>query len=474
MLNKSAFDLLVVAFGPLGSALASLGLVLLLSWSFDPLILSVVAIIELISLFFVMALTFGFDQAYVREYEEAPDKKELFASAMIVPGILCMLSGFVILLVLYISHVFLLPRVAGMGNVIAISYGMSSLLIRLLSSSVRMSKPSIVFSCLQIIPRSMTLMAITACLILIGDIGERVIIICYLFGSLTSLAAHAIVCNKELIYMFRYSVNCSQLRLLFRFGWPTAVGAILYTLLSSTDRLSLALFGTDYDLGVYSVAVSVAGTVSILTLVFSLIWAPMVYQAEAHGAERSSVVPYLDIIVISAFLASNVIAALAWMVQDILPSEYVDVIYYVPACMSLPVLYVLAESFGIGIALSRKTQYSLAANATGACVAVVISFIMVPSQGAAGAAFAVLAGSLAFLVVRAELSAKLWYEYPRAKMYMATFVYCFGCVVSLWNGKQLGWLFPIFWLTSCVIVIVIYIDKLRQVFGAIQEAVSRR
>lgn len=474
MQSKAVNDAIVVALGPFGSAAASLGLVLLLSWSFDPQVLAIVSIIELVALFFVMTLTLGFDQAYVREYAESPDRTQLFASAMTIPCVLCVLSGLLILLILQLSHKLLLPGIDQLGNIIAITYGMSSLFIRLFSSSARMSKRSSVFSALQVIQRPVTLIAIAFCLIYFATPNSVDVIVCYLIGSLSSLVAHAFICRKEITSMTCRPLNLAQMVALFRFGWPTAIGAILYALLSSTDRISLAFFGTDYDLGVYSVAVTMAGAVGIFTLVFNLIWAPMVYAADARGADRNSLVPYMDIVVVCVFLAASLIAASAWLARGILPLEYIDVVYYAPACMSLPVLYVLAEAFGIGIALSRKTGYVLVANAVGASVAVLVSYILVPSQGASGAAFAVLAGSLAFLIFRTELSAMLWYEYPRGRMYIATAIYCSGCVGSLWIGAQLGWLFPIFWLLACAVVLAVYFSRLPLIVSTIQDAIGRR
>ena len=64
--GKASRDAVIVAIGPLGAALSSMVLTVLMSWNFAPAVLGALAILELVALFFVMICTLGLDQAYVR------------------------------------------------------------------------------------------------------------------------------------------------------------------------------------------------------------------------------------------------------------------------------------------------------------------------------------------------------------------------------------------------------------------------
>jgi O-antigen/teichoic acid export membrane protein len=467
-------DLLVISAGPLGSAVASIVLVFMLSWFFGPETLGLVAIMELVALFFVMMFTFGFDQAYVREFATAADKNRLFASAMTLPMILCAVAALSLAAILPAVNQPLLPGIGVSGTGIAIAYGAAALILRLLSTSARMSKSPAAFAALQLAQRSITVLALIICLLLMDTRDATTVLLCYLAGSWTSVVLHLAVCRKEVGHMLIGAIDRTLLASLFRFGWPTAIAAILYALLSSADRLSLAFFGTSRDLGIYMVAVSVAGAVSIFTIVFGIIWAPLVYQLEARAAERSAIVPYMEIVVLLTFLAGGTVAAASWFLPAFLPQDYADVAYFVPACMALPLLYILSESFGIGIALARKTQFATAASAMGALVAVTTSFILVPVQGPAGAALAILAGSLTFLIGRTEFSAFLWYQFPRTKMYASVAAYSIGCVVSLWSGSKLGWLFPTYWFALSVFALILFRHRFSLLRTFFHEAAGRR
>jgi O-antigen/teichoic acid export membrane protein len=472
--SKRINDLIVISAGPLGSAVASIVLVFILSWFFSPEILGLVAIMELVALFFVMIFTFGFDQAYVREFAAAPDKNRLFASAMILPLVLGIAAALSFAILLPALNQALLPEVGTFGTQIAIAYGAAALIIRLLATAARMNKSPLTFAGLQLAQRSITVLVLTFCLFLIGTPHTNTVLLCYLTGALASVALHLLICRREIAHMFEGAIDKALLTSLFRFGWPTAVAAILYALLSSADRISMAFFATSRDLGLYSVAVSVAGAVSIFTIVFGMIWAPLVYQQEARAAEREAIIPYMEMVALMTFVTGGGIATAAWFLPAFFPLEYAALAYFVPACMALPIFYILSESFGIGIALSRKTKFATAASAIGAVLAIITSFISVPYLGAAGAALGILLGSLAFLVARVEFSAILWYRFPRARMYAAVCGYTIGSIVSLWWGSELGLLFPLYWLVLCLVSLFLFKHRLPLLRGFINEAIGRR
>jgi O-antigen/teichoic acid export membrane protein len=467
-------DLIVISAGPLGSAVASIVLIFILSWFFEPDTLGLVAIMELVALFFVMIFTFGFDQAYVREFATASDQNILFASAMAIPLILCVVVALSLAIALPAFDQPLLPGSGASGTRIAIAYGAAALIIRMLSTSARMSKSPLAFATLQLAQRSVTLCVLAICLLLNDTHDTTTVLLCYLAGSWISVALHLAVCRREVARMFDGNIDKALLVALFRFGWPTAIAAIFYALLSSADRLSLAFFGTSRDLGIYSVAVSVAGAVSIFTIVFGIIWAPLVFRHEAHAAERSAIVPYMELVGLMTFIAGGAIAIASWFLPALFPKDYSALAYFVPACMALPILYILSEAFGIGIALSRRTQFATMASAMGALAAIATSFVLVPKQGATGAAMGILAGSLAFLIARTEFSASLWYQFPRTRMYLAVTAYGVGCVISLWFESSLGWLFPAYWLALCIFAVILFRSRLPLLGTFFNEATGRR
>ncbi len=465
---------IVIAAGPLGSAAFSIVLTFVISWNFVPEIVGLLAILELVALFFVMVFTLGLDQAYVREHAGANDTAILFMAAILAPVVLAMASAVTAAIVLSTLHVAILPNLGWTGTAIALLYGVSSLVIRMLSTSLRMSAVPQLFAALQMVQRGVALACLVSTLSMTATRSPLVVLICYMAGALSSVVLHLVACRRQVVAAIANRFPLPLFKSLLAFGLPAAVSAFLYALLSSSDRIAMAFFGTARDLGIYAVALSIAGSVTIFTSIFTIIWAPFVYGNEARAKDAAVIQPYLDIATLLTFLAGGAIATIAWFFPYIFPKDYSGVAYLVPACMALPLLYVLSEAFGIGIGVSRRMGYAMLASATSAAVAFSVSFLLVPGLGAKGAAAGILAGSLCFLVTRTEIAALLWYRLPSLRMYALAIVYVIGAAVSLSSGARLGVFFPLYWAAFCVGCLVVFHHRLVVGLGLMKRTLLRR
>jgi len=474
MLRNNVRDIVVISAGPLGSALFSIVLIFIVSWNFAPEVLGVLAILELVALLFVMIFTLGLDQAYVREFAGAPDKFSLFAAAFRVPALFALGAAVVLPLLLPAIGVNFLPEAGDLGTAIAIGYGLAALAIRMLSVALRMGAAPSIFAGLQIAQRGGTVLILALFLSLSPTRNLSDVMLCYLGGAFLSVLLHAVFCSREVRYALAHRIDAQLFRSLLRFGLPAAAAAFLYALLSSSDRLSLAFFGSNRDLGIYAVALSIAGSINIFTSVFAVIWAPLMYKNEDRARDISVVEPYLDIVALLTFLAAGAVSTLSWFLPTFFPADYLGVAYFVPACMALPLLYILSEAFGIGIGVSRRMGFATLASAASAAAALGTSFLLVPAYGAAGAAFGVLIGALCFLIARTEIGALLWYRLPSAKMYLATMLYFLGCAISLLWASALGMFFPLYWVAFSAFCLLLFRHRIGLIMSMMTPVVGWR
>lgn len=444
--GKASRDAVIVAIGPLGAALSSMVLTVLMSWNFAPAVLGALAILELVALFFVMICTLGLDQAYVREYATSRDRQALFAAAVTVPVVIGAAVALVLSFMLPRLGVRILSEAGSAGIVFAAIYAFAALLIRMLSVTLRMSGSPAIFSALQVAQRGATVAILAVVLLVSKDGGPKTAIACYVAGALVSVALHFAACRTEVRHAARHLVDTALFRSLLRYGFPVVFAASLYVLLSSADRLSLAFFGTGTELGRYAVALSIAGAVNIFTSIFSVIWAPMIYRNEELARDEKIIRPYLETVTCLTFISGGGVAAVAWFLPMIFPRDYAEVAFFVPACMALPLLYVLAEAFGIGIGVSRRMVFAAGASGISALTALIVCGLLVPGYGARGASFGVLVGAYCFLILRTEFGAVLWYRLPSRSMYLVAGLYFVGCVGSLFGGDRLGSFYPLCWI----------------------------
>lgn len=180
-----------------------------------------------------------------------------------------------------------------------------------------------------------------------------------------------------------------------------------------------------------------AGSVGIFTAVFGILWPPYVYRmADGQGANPDFLRPYLEVVTMLTFLVGAAISGFSWFLPFFFPVAYDLIPRLIPACMSLPLLYILSEAHGIGIAVSRQTKFSVVASGLGALTALGAGAALAPIDPLNGAASAILAGSVVFLILRTEFSARLWQRLPAQKLYSATFFYVIGCALSLWCTRH--------------------------------------
>lgn len=466
-------DMLIISTGPLGSAIFSILLIFIVSWNFPPEILGALAILELVALLFTMAFALGLDQAYVREYSAAQDKLVLFASAMRVPVASAAAAAIALAGIFSIVGFRPLPAAGDIGTFVALGYGVGALIIRMLSITLRMKGVPYEFAASQIAQRAATVVVLTLFLLLSTDRSLLAVMTCYLAGTLISVSLHLFFCRAEASYAVVSRADRPLFRSLLKFGIPAATAAILYALLSSADRISLAALGNNRDLGIYAVALSIAGSVNIFTSIFAVIWAPLVYKNEDQARDASAMAPYLDIVTMLTFCAAGATSAASWFLPMVFPADYAGVAYFVPACMALPLLYILSEAFGIGIGVSRRMGFATLASAVGAGAALGVSFLLVPGYGATGAAFGILTGALFFLVARTEFGAFLWYRLPSLRMYAATALYFSGCVISLLWASGFGIFFPVFWIFFCAFSLLLFHRRIGLIVELVRQTIGQ-
>jgi O-antigen/teichoic acid export membrane protein len=470
--SKTVGDALTISAGPLGAALSSIVLTLVLSWHFAPEVLGVLAVLELVALFFVMTFTLGLDQAYVREFAAASDKTSLFAATTRLPVFWGTAAAAVAMAVLPTIDVAIVPQVGQAGTAIALAYGLAALFLRMLSVYLRMGGSPIVFAALQTAQRGTTVVLVGLILTLSPGRDMMTAMLCYLGGALVSVALHLFFCRADVTRVFEEPVPRSTISALLRFGIPSAIAALLYALLASSDRISLALFGNDRDLGVYVVALSIAGSVTVFTSLFAILWAPLVYKNEDRARDPAQISPYLDIVTLLTFLAAAFVAFLSWFLPILFPADYAGIAAYVPACMAVPLFYILSEAFGIGIGVSRRMGFATLASAIGAAISIGLSVLLVPDHGAKGAACGILAGALGFLIARTEFGASLWYRLPSRKMYLATFAYVAGCAGSLFWSDQLGHLLLISWIAFALYCLLLFRQRIVMTISLARQAIG--
>jgi O-antigen/teichoic acid export membrane protein len=215
-------------------------------------------------------------------------------------------------------------------------------------------------------------------------------------------------------------------RELWQFGRPLVLTALLSTAMHQADRLILRKFFSLEDVGIYSLAYTLAQGLNTLILVpFSSIWGVVIYDiakepdAESMFTRIFEQFTYLLMLVLFG-VSLFVDPLLTWLV----PGTYDGVKPLVPIlCLSF-VFFSAHEHFRVPAMLAKRTVSLLLPYASAAVANIALCLLVVPRFGPAGAAWL-------SVVTYAIFSGVGLIQYRRIDRFDYPLVRCFAVLVAM-------------------------------------------
>jgi len=203
------------------------------------------------------------------------------------------------------------------------------------------------------------------------------------------------------------------LRQMNRFGMPLVPSALALWAINFVDRIFIAHYKGQAEVGVYSVAVRISSAVVFLMIAFRLAWPAFAYSiADDREAKRtySFVLTYLVLVCCWISLALGALAP--WLVDILAPKpEFERAAEAVAPLAFAATAYAGYTVLAIGSGRSRKTQGNWVVAGIAALVNVVLNVALIPPYGMIGAAISTLA---AYVVLFAGMYVYAQSVYPVA------------------------------------------------------------
>nr|WP_269475129.1 oligosaccharide flippase family protein [Serratia ureilytica] len=444
------------AIGPIGNAALGLLTLPVITWLFSADDVGRISMLNVAVSFCVLFFSLGLDQAYVREYHGESDRGQLLKNVAF-PGLL---------MIVIISAVFLLFP-GSLSTLLfeqkdtAISWLVMLILLasfinRFLSLILRMQEKGMAFSLSQLMPKLMTLIVIGLCYVLFTQHTLMQLVVANAVGFIAVSLMLMWSSRADWIAALRNSLDAGKLKAMLKFGYPLILGGLAFWGLTTIDRMFVRAYSGFEQLAIFSVAVSFAGVASILQSVFSTVWAPMVYKlAESNeGGEQQMINKVTQCMLIAVVCLFSLGGLFSWLVDFVLPANYVNVKYILVASLGFPLLFTLSETTAVGIGLSRKTGYTMLASLIALIINVAANALLVPRFGAGGAAVSTCLAFWAFLILRTEFSIISWKTMPRFEMYFFTFLCLAGASASALAGEKMKYELFVYWGVLLAVVLV--------------------
>jgi len=452
------------ACGPMIGSLLGFMTLPLITWLYSPEDIGRISMLVVVANFSILFLSLGLDQSYVREYSESSDKKLLFKMA-ILPGLLLL-----VLLFIYFSvgSSSLSEMLFGMSaldlSMLAMIYIFSSYINRFLSLILRMEQRGLVYSVSQIIPKIVLLVLIGIFYWLDIDTFFYSLLLMYVLSIV--LVSFILLHSTRMTWLFpqKKMIDWSELIKMLRFGAPLILGGAAYWGLTAIDKIFIRYFSDYQELGIYSVAISFAAVATIIQSVFSTVWSPVVYKWVADNDDLSKVDDVREYLLFIVLLVFSLAGLFSWLVNFILPEQYIRVQYLLVVCLAAPLLYTLSETTVVGLGVTRNSKLSMLASILAFIFNLFGNYLLVPRYGAEGAAVSTALSFWVFLIFRTEFSNYVWKPIRQIKLYSLSFLAVLVSSLFMIYGESFPQSFIIVWLLMLLMVLLINLSLSKVLF----------
>src|SRR5438552_3528895 len=196
------------------------------------------------------------------------------------------------------------------------------------------------------------------------------------------------------------------------FGMPLVPSALALWAINFIDRIFIAQYKGQAEVGVYSVAGRLSSAIVFLMIAFRLAWPAFAYSIEDEREAKRTyafVLTYLTVVCCWLSLALGALAP--WIVRALAAPAYHRASEAIALLAFASTAYAGYTVLAIGSGRARRTQLNWVISGAAAVVNVVLNVILIPPYGMVGAAIST-AAAYAVLFAGMTLYAQRVYPVP--------------------------------------------------------------
>jgi O-antigen/teichoic acid export membrane protein len=201
-------------------------------------------------------------------------------------------------------------------------------------------------------------------------------------------------------YQLGLELSRDLLRQMNRFGMPLVPSALALWAINFIDRIFIAQYKGQAEVGVYSVAVRISSAIVFLMIAFRLAWPAFAYSIDDDREARrtySYVLTYLLFVCTWVSVALGVLAP--WLVEWLARGPGFDRAADAVALLAFAsTAYAGYTVVAIGIGRARQTQLNWVVSGAAALLNIGLNVALIPPYGMVGAAISTAAAYLALFL----------------------------------------------------------------------------
>lgn len=267
------------------------------------------------------------------------------------------------------------------------------------------------------------------------------------YANLFTSALFFLICLLLTVREIKWTIELSLLKQLLRFGLPLIPAALAYWALNLSDRFFLQKYADFSQVGLYSVAYSIAAVLHMVMGWFNTAYAPYCYSiAREPDADRV----YARVTLYSLTLMTLIGLGLSLFAREALalltPPAYHSAATVVPLIVLAYLFFELYYLLSFGLDLTKKTGYAPFIIGASALVNLCLNLILIPRFQMLGAAVATVISYMLLPIIEYPIVRRLYpvpHEWGRlAKLFVVSVgVYLVGVLLKtghVWIDLAVG------------------------------------
>ena len=401
---------------------------------FPPDVLGKINIFNTYCNLFGVLVLIGLDQSFARFYLERPNNKSIgYLFTFCYSITYAIISGFVILSIPF-SQWLSLKMFDETDNLLLYLFFFNvfcAATLRYLNLSYRMEQ-NIKMYTIQGILMTLASKVIYLCVGFWDPTYKSALIaltICY-----STVALVFLIIQRDRFEKIK-SIDSHFSKEMFKFASPLIPVSILMWANTSIPQIVIQKTMDYYSVGIFSSAVSLASVILIVQSGFNTFWVPYTYQNyKTQKGQFDKVHRYLVCVLVffSLFLV---------LFQDVLfvllGEKYREAKCFFPFLVLGPVCYVIGETTGVGIGISKKTYFNIIIFGTSVIVNVVFCLLLGSFLGVPGIAMATALAGVTSMLLKSYFGDKFYHSVESYRyMYFCILLIIGSAFVTLYSSTS--------------------------------------
>ncbi|MBH1942059.1 lipopolysaccharide biosynthesis protein [Mobilitalea sibirica] len=405
-----------------------------------------------LSMFILIALL-GLDQSFVRYYNEPPSKNDMNSLNKI-----CMLitlfsstfiGGFILLFWNKIS-LMITDAVSLLVPICLIISLYANIFLRFFGLFFRMQGNVFIYS-LQAI--AITVVSkILFIIVALWNPNHINAIIAITLGYVIIMVTFLIYQNHKVKRNTLY-LDDETIKALFKYGLPLLPITVLSWLNNSLGQLMLNKYIDFAAIGIYSNAVAVASIISLLQAGFNTYWAPFVYKG--YKTQALKIQKIHNIITFGMILFGLMIILGQDVIYLLIGENFRSSKIFFPLLLVTPICYTIAETTGLGIAISKKSYLNIITFLGNVTVNILLCIILLPTIGIMGAAIAAASAGIIMLILKTVIGERYYKcitSYRKTFSSVIIFIIAAICNIIFFNNPLQKYISILF--LACILIFI--------------------